>query len=260
MLAMQQSNKTLTGIIKIVMLFFIPAAAMAADLPGLSLNAMRVIYLEKDQHGVPVTFSNNTTNKWLLQSSVREMNDQNHEISARRAPFIVLPPLVKTDAQGNLILRVLRTGGEFPSDRESVFYLSVKMIPSVPEQQNNQAHINIAYVNNLRIFYRPSGLAARGTAAAAQRLTFRLDDDRITATNPTAYYIPLALLEINKMAISAKALRVMVPPQGESSYQLPENHAALPETVNVRWRATDEDGNATGEMSQVIKKGSKQGI
>jgi fimbrial chaperone protein len=255
MYVLPQGYKTLPAIIQLLILIFIPAASFAVELPGLSLNAMRIIYPESAHHGVPVTFSNNTAKAWMVQSSVREMNPQTHEITAQRAPFIVLPPLAKVDAQNKIILNVLRTGGDFPTDSESVFYLSVKMIPSLSDRENNKTHINFAYVNNLRLFYRPVGLAKEGTAAAAQKLTFRLEDNKITVSNPGAYYIPLAKLQINNIAIPAKALRVMVPPKGEATYSLPVKQETLPATATVRWQATDEDGNLSKEGSQTVKKG-----
>ncbi|NPE97657.1 Dr fimbrial biogenesis chaperone DraB, partial [Escherichia coli] len=45
------------------------------------------------------------------------------------APFVVTPPLFRLDGQQSSRLRIVRTGGEFPSDRESLQWICVKGIP-----------------------------------------------------------------------------------------------------------------------------------
>jgi len=46
-----------------------------------------------------------------------------------KAPFLITPPLFRLDAKEDNVLRVVRTGGNLPGDRESLYWLNIKPFP-----------------------------------------------------------------------------------------------------------------------------------
>lgn len=52
------------------------------------------------------------------------------------------------------------TGEPLPADRESLFWMNVKAIPSLDEKLANENTLQIAIQSRIKLFYRPSGLSA----------------------------------------------------------------------------------------------------
>lgn len=231
-----------------LLLLFMVFTCRATDMSGVSLNTMRVIYPEQSGHGVSVKFTNNTKNTYLLQSRVREIDPVSNEVSARSGSFIVIPPMTKVYPGDSRIFRVLRIAGDLPENKESALWLSVRMVPAVNENNEINNRINMAVVNNIRLFYRPSHLPLGGVNDSARKLTFRLNAHAIMAINQTTYYIPLVSLRVGNLNVSKTSLRIMVPPLGRVSYSLPEN-IGVKEKI-VYWQATQEDGRPTEEYHQ----------
>ncbi|WP_159225556.1 fimbria/pilus periplasmic chaperone, partial [Klebsiella pneumoniae] len=57
-----------------------------------------------------------------------------------KAPFIVTPPLFRINPGEENMLRIIRTGGNLPPDRESVFWINVK---SIPATDDSKPHTNV---------------------------------------------------------------------------------------------------------------------
>jgi P pilus assembly chaperone PapD len=51
-------------------------------------------------------------------------------VKTGKAPFLITPPLFRLNAKEDNVLRVVRTGGNLPEDRESLYWLNIKAIPS----------------------------------------------------------------------------------------------------------------------------------
>ncbi|ECI2243706.1 molecular chaperone, partial [Salmonella enterica subsp. enterica] len=134
------------------------------------------------------------------------------------APFLVTPPLYRQD-EGRNMLRIVRTGGQMPSDRESVFWLNVKAIPAMHESLAGKNTLQFAYVLRVKLFYRPAGLSG-DASKAGDSLTFSRQGNTLLARNASPYYITF-----NKLSVGGKDVKdassVMVPPKGEQRYTLP---------------------------------------
>ncbi|WP_150149569.1 fimbria/pilus periplasmic chaperone, partial [Enterobacter bugandensis] len=65
---------------------------------------------------------------WLVQTWV------DRGVNGSKTPFIVTPPLFRINPGVENILRIVRTGGSLPEDRESVFWLNVKSIPATADR------------------------------------------------------------------------------------------------------------------------------
>ncbi|WP_232729378.1 fimbria/pilus periplasmic chaperone, partial [Providencia rettgeri] len=115
-----------------------------------------------------LSLTNNAETAYLVQSWIRPWDTQDSAVKvASPAPFLVTPPLQRLSGKETLALRIRLTRNELPTDRESLFALMVKAIPS---QSVNEASIQgnavsgarlvLAVETHLKLFYRPEGLKA----------------------------------------------------------------------------------------------------
>ncbi|MEB7742644.1 fimbria/pilus periplasmic chaperone, partial [Escherichia coli] len=95
---------------------------------SLQLGATRLIY-DPDASGETLTIFNHQDYPVLVQSEVLK------EDRTGGAPFVVTPPLFRLDGQQSSRLRIIRTGGNFPTDRESLQWLCVKSVPPRAEDK-----------------------------------------------------------------------------------------------------------------------------
>ena len=92
---------------------------------GIALGSTRVIYPQgSKQVSLPV-INSSENNVFLIQSWVANAD------GSRSADFIITPPLFVIQPKKENTLRIMYIGPSLPTDRESVFYLNSKAIPSV---------------------------------------------------------------------------------------------------------------------------------
>ncbi|MBP1133081.1 fimbrial chaperone protein [Serratia sp. PL17] len=226
----------------------IPSCALAStENTGITFYVLRVIYPATEKKGVTMKIYNKTTTPYLMQSLIRPVDPVTGEVSmdvaeGAQMPFIVTPPLSRMEPGGELGLRIRRNDVVLPTDRESVFFLSMKGIPAqiAPEQRvqnETTSQVTLAVVNSLKVFYRPEGLAKRAVADVAGKLRFRLNGTHLTAENPTPYWLTFSRLKVGGTALDNTQLRQMVPPKGLRHYTVPEGVSGA-----IEWQLIDEDG------------------
>ncbi|HHQ6628233.1 TPA: fimbrial biogenesis chaperone [Serratia fonticola] len=206
---------------------------------GISFYVLRVIYPQDEKQGVTLTAYNNSAEPYLMQSWLRPVDPTTGDVDLNWQgtpvmPFIVTPPLARLEAKGELALRIRRNDMPLPSDRESVFFISLK---ALPVQQPAAQQMVMTVVSNIKLFYRPTGLAKRAVEDMAPKLTFQQQGNQLTASNPTPYWLTFSRLAVGKVALGKPALRLMVPPFGKQSYTLPTSASG-----KVTWQLIDEDG------------------
>jgi fimbrial chaperone protein len=191
------------------------------DTGGFSLGSTRVIY-DGGKSQATLTVINSAKNAPFLAQSWVDMYQpsagKDDKITHVKAPFMVTPPLYRQD-EGKNTLRIVRTGGNLPQDRESAFWLNVKAIPGTPKSLQGKNSVQFAYVMRVKMFYRPTGLTGE-PSAACQALTFTRQGDRLIASNPTAYYVTFSSLALGDKEV--KETSAMVPPMGSAQYVLPQ--------------------------------------
>ncbi|MHC0025531.1 fimbrial biogenesis chaperone [Enterobacter vonholyi] len=201
----------------------VPAASHAAGTGaqgGISLGSTRVIYNES-AGGASVRVINTSASPFLIQSWVDSFRGQGgweHAAPLPQGTFVVTPPLFRLDKGENSVL-VRRAGGDLPADRESVFSLNVKAIPQTAKPDPKSNYIQFAFVNSIKLFWRPAGLAGN-PAEAYRQLTFKRAGDRLEAVNPTPYHITVKTLKSGGASVTDPDNR-MVPPEGTQSWPLP---------------------------------------
>lgn len=130
-------------------------------LPGMTyaslvITGTRVVY-ESTSEGKSVEISSSDDFPNIVQAWV-DTDDSSTDPSNATAPFIVTPTIARVDPRGSQTLRVLYTGNDLPSDKESIFYLNVLQIPPSNSEYANNNHLDFLLRNQIKLFYRPSGL------------------------------------------------------------------------------------------------------
>ncbi|SFN06724.1 fimbrial chaperone protein [Izhakiella capsodis] len=187
----------------------VPTSCLANG--GITVNGTRFIF-PADASRIEARVANTSDqDNYLIQSWV-------DTAAGEKSPDVVVtPPLYLSKPDSANMLSLLRTGGHFPTDRETLFYLMVKAIPSVDESQDaGHAVIHVATVTQLKLFLRPRGLKP-APELAARSLTFSRNGHQLVVHNPTPYYLTLT-----ELSSGGKALEdTMVPPLDSVSLPLP---------------------------------------
>jgi fimbrial chaperone protein len=185
--------------------------AFAAGAGGIVLGATRVVYDASNKEASLTINNKNADQYFLVQSWIDDANGN------KKVPFAITPPLFRLNSQKENMMRIMKTTGELPGDRESVFYVNVKAIPPVPENADTQNTLQLAIKTRIKLFYRPKGLEGKASEAAA-KLKWSQQGRDLVVTNPTAYSV-----SFNEITVAGKPVKDinMVLPKSEMHYAMP---------------------------------------
>ena len=214
-------------ILAMSMVISVPASA------GVVMGGTRVIYPQSAREVAFTVANKESATPYLIQSWIENDTVKNQSDT----PFIITPPLFRLDPEQTNTLRIQYTGAPLPADRESVFWLNIKVISPKPKASTNELQINIK--SKFKLFYRPAALT-EGAGEAWNKLTFARTSQGIKATNPTPYYVSFYKLTVDGKNIADPG---MIAPG--SSREWP---AATPGTVS--WSAINDFGGITASHSQ----------
>ena len=159
-----------------------PVSLAPARRRALRLARPRVIY-PAGQKQVQLAVTNNDENStWLIQSWVENADGQ------RDGRFVITPPLFAMQGKKENTLRIIdATNNQLPQDRESLFWMNVKAIPSMDKSKLSDNTLQLAIISRIKLYYRPGKLALPPDQAA-EKLTFSRSGSSLTLTpNPTPY-------------------------------------------------------------------------
>lgn len=182
-----------------------------AQAGGILLGGTRIIYPQESQRESVSVRNSDSKTSFLVKSWIENADGQMSK------DFVVTPPLY-TSAPGNEnMLRVVRTGSAFPSDRETLYYFNTKGIPAVDKKTlEGKSALILAVVTRVKMFVRPAGLKPLPETAPAE-LRFHLKGQEISIYNPTPYYLTLTDVKIGKTPLA----NPMIAPFSESVVALP---------------------------------------
>lgn len=191
---------------------------------GLKLGATRVIY-SPESVGQVLSVTNPQDYPILVQSRVYA------EDMKSKAPFVVTPPLFRLDGMQRSELRIVRTGGDFAKDRESLQWLCVKGLPPRAEDLwgkykdgkpfvNKIASLNIqlSIDNCIKLLVRPESIKGHPENMASS-VSWSRQGAQLKAVNNTPFYMNLSSLKVGKVVISALHY---VPPFSSYNFPLPK--------------------------------------
>ncbi|WGK60082.1 molecular chaperone [Pantoea sp. SS70] len=217
------------------------APVLAESKGGFSLGNTRVIYKGEQKEATVTVINSAKKSPFLAQTWVSNYDNDSVNI---KPPFVVTPPLYRQD-EGKNTLRIVRSGGDLPSDRESVFWLNVKAIPAQSKENQNKNTLSFAYVLKIKLFYRPDNLPS-SSGDAYKKLSFSRNGSKLTANNPTPYYITVNKLTLGTSEV--KNVTEMVPPYGKQDFTLPANANGQ----KVSFRVLNDMGGIMSEESKTL--------
>ena len=212
---------------------FIPTALLMASLAtvgvahaGLEVGGTRLIY-DGGKREASLSISNPDKVPYLVQSWVEATNN-----NADKAPFIITPPLFRFDGSQQNVLRVVHSGGDLPSDKESLYWMNIKSIPSASSAHQNT--LQIAVKTRIKLIYRPQGL--KGIPEEhTQKLSWHRESNRLQVTNPTPFYMNFQEVKVGDVEIRDVTY---VAPMATESFALPPGATG----ASVSWKIISDYG------------------
>ncbi|ECI6121672.1 fimbrial chaperone [Salmonella enterica subsp. enterica] len=140
---------------RLLNLFFIVALSVNASvaMAGIVVGGTRVIFIGDKPDTTISIFNKETKLPYLIQSWVDPFNKNDKS----KPPFSVIPPISRIEPNQEKILRILKTAGELPKDRESVFWLNIKNIPPSVDKKDTST-LEIAIKTRIKLFWRPAAV------------------------------------------------------------------------------------------------------
>ncbi|HFO2180814.1 TPA: fimbria/pilus periplasmic chaperone, partial [Klebsiella pneumoniae] len=120
---------------------------------GVALGATRVIYPAGQKQVQLGVTNNDDSNTYLIQSWIE--NSENE----KDGRFVITPPLFAMQGKKENILRIIdATNNQLPQDRESLFWVNVKAIPSMDKSKLSDNTLQLAIISRIKLYYRPAKL------------------------------------------------------------------------------------------------------
>ncbi len=155
-------------------------------LSGVVLGNTRVIY-PSEAREVTLPLKNTETSQTFLIQSAIESADGGNQLN-----FVVTPPLFVLKPGGENKVRVfLKSASPLPTDRESLFWMRIKAVPSA-ERKTEGNFVQFAVTNRIKLLYRPQGLGAPDEKTLKQ-ITVRLRGDEVVMYNPSPFYMNISM-------------------------------------------------------------------
>lgn len=193
---------------------------------GVVVGATRLIY-DGGKKESSLKINNPDATPYLIQTWV-----ENPLSGTEKAPFIVTPPLFRLDGGQQNILRVVHAGGNLPADRESMYWINIKSVPST--QDTNKNSLKIALTTRIKLMYRPEGVKGIPEEVAG-KLTWQHRGTHLHVTNPTPFY-----MNFYEISVAGKEVNdvTYVAPGSTASFTLPAGVM----TGSVSWKIVSDYG------------------
>lgn len=152
-------------------------------LGGVSLGATRVIYpMDAKQISLQI-LNHGKKDRYLINSWVENRAEE------KSKDFLITPPLFVVEPDSESTLRIISLGPQLPQDRESVYWVNVKAIPSIDKEALVDKNVlQIAVLSRIKLFVRPKGLTMSPEAALG-KLVFTKKTDGIEVENQSPFHI-----------------------------------------------------------------------
>ena len=161
-----------------------------------------------------------------------------------KAPFLITPPLFRLDGKQENVLRIIRTGGNLPADRESLFWLNIKSIPS-SERNANINTLQIAIKTRIKLLYRPASITGNPEDMTTQ-LSWHTRGNQLIIENPTPFYMNFQEIKLDGKKVDKATYAA---PKSETVFTTPENITAH----TVSWKIINDYGGISQSYSAQIK-------
>lgn len=184
-------------IVKIVGLFGLSlcSASFAYAEGGVSLGATRVIYpIEAKQISLPV-INHGKKERFLISSWIETVDEK------KTKDVLITPPLFVAEPASENTLRIVNLTGKLPQDRETVYWINVKAIPSIDKDALIDKNIlQLAVLSRIKLFIRPKNLSIK-PENALEKISFLNLADGIQVDNPSPYHVSFVNLYVDGVRV-----------------------------------------------------------
>ena len=205
---------------------------------GVIINGTRLVY-QGDKKESSLGLSNPDATDYLVQSWV-DSGGKN----LTKAPFLITPPLFRLDAKEDNVLRVVRTGGNLPEDRESLYWLNIKAIPS-SKQVEGVNTLQIAINTRIKLLYRPASIKGK-PEEVADKLEWHREGNDLVVNNPTPFYMNFQSVTLNGQKVAKATWAV---PDTSTRFALPANMSGN----TVSWSVINDYGSISKTWSASVR-------
>jgi len=195
---------------------------------GVVIGGTRIVYDGAKKESA-ISLENPDDSPYLIQSWV-----ENEAGQSDKSSFIVTPPLFRLDAKQKNTLRVMQAAVGLAQDRETLYWLNIKSIPSAdPDRAENT--LQLAINTRIKLIYRPAALNSSTPEQASTQLQWSRQGNKLHVNNPTPYYV-----NFNAISVGGKALAnvTYVAPRSTASFTLP----AAASGSQVEWKVISDYG------------------
>ena len=187
-------------------------SVQASDKGGISVGGTRIIY-PGGQKEVSLNITNSDSSPYLIQSWAEASDSKSNDV-----PFMVTPPLFRLDSNQKNLLRIVQTRDNLPNDRESLYWMNIKSIPTSTEKESENT-LQIAIKTRIKLIYRPQQL--KGTPEdVAKQLIWNRSGKRLTVNNPTAFIMNFQQIRVGSHNVKDISY---VLPMSQTTFTVPEN-------------------------------------
>ena len=205
---------------------------------GVIIEGTRLIY-QGDKKEASLGISNPDNLNYLVQSWV-----ENADNTRDKTPFLITPPLFRLDGKQDNILRVVRTGGNLPTDRESLYWLNIKSIPSTSREESSNT-LQIAIKTRIKLIYRPSGIGGKPDDVG-DKLRWHKQGNNLVVSNPTPFY-----MNFQQITVGGKKVNNIswVAPKSDAHFAVPGGIVG----TNVSWKIINDYGAVSHAWSAPLQ-------
>lgn len=195
---------------QILFAFAIISVGISEADAGVVIGGTRVVY-DGNKKEATIGVTNPDSTPYLIQSWIETLNG-----GAEKAPFVITPPLYRLDKEQQNVERIILTGS-LPQNKESLFWINIKSIPSSARVQNVNT-LQLAVKTRIKLIYRPASLKGTSPEEQADKLTWQRIGNSIQVTNPTNY-----VMNFNEIQVGGKKLDhvTYVLPSSTARFNLP---------------------------------------
>ncbi|WP_320727301.1 fimbrial biogenesis chaperone [Enterobacter sp. 118C5] len=195
-----------------------------------AVGGTRVLY-DGSKKEVSISVRNPDATPYLIQTVVNNLTE-----NVQKPPFVITPPLYRLNGGNENLMRIILTG-TLPQDRESMYWLRIKAIPSAPREKNT---LQIAVATNIKLIYRPAALKNMDVEKESAKLSWRIVGNKLEVTNASPCFI-----NFNEITLAGKKLTNVswAAPESTTSFTLPSGVTG----GNLKFNVISDFG-AIGEM------------
>jgi chaperone protein EcpD len=207
------------------------------------ITGTRLVY-PSDQKEITVQLNNNGARPALVQSWV-DSGDVQSTPTQSTAPFVLTPPVARIDPGKGQSLRLMYTGANASTQKETVYWLNVLEIPPKAETESDMNLLQMAFRSRIKIFYRPVGLEGSATDAIKQvqwKVVAEGAGYALQAFNPSAFHVSLVKLALVDGSRNDMGADGMVGPGETRLFAIPTLKGKPSSAARVEFEAINDYG------------------